>query len=319
MKILALLFLLGSSPGLPTAGSLDDAIRLYQKGGFNEAVSLLQQLRSISPNDADVRLWLGKSYLKVRDWDGAVQEMEKTIQLQPSNAQSHLWLGRACGARAAHSFFVKAVGWAHRVVKEFETASRLSPENLDVRFDLLDFYLDAPSYVGGGKDKADAEAKAIAKLDPRKGYSARAAILIKEKKWDLAKKELIQATIEYPSDAIAYKDVADFLLDRQDFEGAIQYAKKALELDNGSKWSRLIMAAATIQLRTNLDYSTKALMNLASGSLADEDPAFEEVYYWLGESFLAKGEKTKAREAFASALAFNPDYGKAKEQISKLR
>ena len=79
------------------------------------------------------------------------------------------------------------------------------------------------------------------------------------------------------------------------------------------------MAAATIQLRTDLDYSTKALMNLASGSLADEDPAFEEVYYWLGESFLARGEKTKAREAFASALAFNPDYAKAKEQISKLR
>ncbi len=319
MKILALLFLLGYPPSSPTAGNLGDAIRLYQKGEFEEAVSLLQQMRNLSPDDAGVRLWLGKSYLKVRDWDNAVQEMEKTTQLQPSNAQSHLWLGRACGARAAHTFFVKAIGWAHRVVKEFETANKLSPEDLDVRFDLLDFYLDAPGYMGGGKDKADAEAEAIAKLDPRKGYAARAAILSKEKKWDLAKKELTQATIEYPNDANACKDLADFLLNRHDYEGALQYAKKALELNNESKRSRLIMAAAIIQLRTDLDYSTKALMNLASGSLADEDPAFEEVYYWLGEGFLAQGEKTKAREAFASALAFNPDYGKAKEQISKLR
>ena len=319
MKIIALLFFLGFPSSSPTVGNLDDAIRFYQKGEFKEAVSLLQQMRSNSPDNADVRLWLGKSYLKVRDWDNAVQEMEKNTQLRPSSAQSHLWLGRACGARAAHSFFVKALGWARRVIKEFETANRLSPENLDVRFDLLDFYLAAPAMVGGGKEKADAEAQAIAKLDPRKGYNARAAILSKEKKWDLAKKELIQATIDYPDDVNACKDLADFLLDRQDFEGALQYANKALALDNGSKRSRLIMAAAITQLRTDLDYSTKALMALASGSLADDDPAFEEVYYWLGEDFLAKGEKTKAREAFESALAFNPDYGKAKEQISKLR
>ncbi len=319
MNIIALLFLLGFPSHQPAVGSLDDAILFYQKGEFKEAVSLLQQLRSNSPDDADVRLWLGKSYLKVRDWDNAVQEMEKSTQLQPSSAQRHLWLGRACGARAAHSFFVKALGWARRVAKEFEAANRLSPENLDIRFDLLDFYLDAPILIGGGKEKADAEAEAIAKLDPRKGYTARAAILSKEKKWDLAEKELIQATIEYPNDANAYKDVADFLLNRQDFEGALHYAKKALALNNGSKRSWLIMAAASTQLRTDLDYSTKALMTLASGSLADDDPAFEEVYYWLGEGFLATGERTKAREAFTAALVFNPDYGKAKEQISKLR
>jgi tetratricopeptide (TPR) repeat protein len=319
MQIIAFILFLTLPPGSVPSRPLDNAIGLYEKGEFKQAINQLQQLKEVTPENADVRLWLGKSYLKVHDWDNAVKEMEKTTQLQPSNARNHLWLGRAWGARAAHSFFMKAIRLAGRVLKEFETAKKLSPENLDVRFDLLDFYLDAPGMVGGGKDKATAEVQAIARLDPRKGYIARSAILSKDNKWDLAKKELIQATIEYPNDADSYKDVAEFLLNRQDFEGAAQYAKKALALDSSSKQSRLILAAAETRLRTNLDTSAEALMSLASGSLTDDDPTFEEVHYWLGECYLAKGDKFKAREAFATALSFNPEYGKAKEQISKLR
>jgi tetratricopeptide (TPR) repeat protein len=318
MKIPAFMFLLALPQVSHAGASLDDAIRLYQKSQFKQAAGLLEGLKSQSPNDADVRLWTGKSYLKIQNWDKAVQEMEKAAQLQP-NAQNNLWLGRAWGARAEHSFFLKGMKLAGRVVKAFETARQLAPENLDVRFDLLEYYLNAPGIVGGGRDKADAEVQAIAKLDPKKGYNARSIVLSKDKKWDLAKKELIQATVDFPNDASAYKDVAEFLLNRQDFEGAGQYAKKALALAKESKTSRLILAAAGTQLRTDLDYQAKSLLSLASGPLGDEDPAFEEVYYWLGECYLAKGEKAKAREAFESALAFNPEYGKAKERISRLK
>jgi tetratricopeptide (TPR) repeat protein len=298
-------------------GSLEDAIRLYQKGEFKQAVALLEQLKLKSPGDGDLRLWLGKSYLKVQNWDRAVQEIEKCTELQPK-AQNHLWLGRAWGARAEHAFFLKAMKMAGRVVKEFETARQLAPNDLEIRFDLLEYYLNAPAIVGGGRDKADAEVQAIAKLDPRKGYNARSAVLIKDRKWELAKKELIQATLDFPNDASAYKDAADFLLDRKDFEGAVQYAKKALTLDKESKRSQLILAAARIQLRNEIDFSAKTLMSLASGPLSDDDPTFEEVYYWLGEYYAAKGEKIKAREAFASALGFNPEYDKAKQGISRL-
>lgn len=319
MITLAFFFLLALPPDVQTDTGLNDAIQLYQKGEFKQAVNLLQQLRSKSPDDASVRLWLGKSYLKTRDWDNAVQEIEKTTKLQPNSAKNHLWLGRAFGARAAHSFFIKAYGLAKRVLKEFETAKDLSPDNLEVRFDLLDYYLSAPGVVGGGRDKANSEVQAIAKLNPRKGYTARAQIFMKDKKWDLAKKELVQATIDYPNDADAYKDVAEFLLERGDFGGALEYARKALALNADSKRTRLILAAAEIQLRTDLDSSAKTLTNLVSGPLADDDPPFEEVYYWLGEYYLAKGDKQKAREALSSAIAFNPEYDKAKENISKLR
>jgi tetratricopeptide (TPR) repeat protein len=319
MKIPLLLVALILFPGLQRDGDINEAIGLYEKGKFGQAVNVLQKLRDSSPSDPEIRLWLGKSYLKIREWDKGVRETESLVRLQPSNARYHLFLGRACGDRASHSSFVTAMGWAKRVVKEFETARKLAPEDLDIRFDLLDYYLNAPGLVGGGKDKAEAEAQAIAGLNREKGFLARATIHIKDKNWDLARKELNQAVINYPQSAGAHRDLADFLLERQDFENALNCAKKALVLDGKSKRTQLMAAAAKIRLKTDLDETARTLQDLVAGTLGDGDPSFEEVYYWLGECRLAKGDKQKALEAFKSALAFNPDYSKAKEGLAKTR
>jgi tetratricopeptide (TPR) repeat protein len=319
MKIPLLLVALVLFPELQRDGDINEAIGLYEKGKFSQAVSVLQKLRDSSPSDPEIRLWLGKSYLKSREWDKGVREMESLVRLQPLNARYHLLLGRACGDRASHSIFLTAMGWAKRVVKEFETARKLAPEELDIRFDLLDYYLNAPELVGGGKDKAEAEAQAIARLNPEKGFLARATIHSKDKNWDLARKELNQAVINYPQSASAHRDLADFLLERQDFEDALNCAKKALAVDGKSKRMQLMAAAAKIRLKIDLDETAKTLQDLVTSTLGDGDPTFEEVYYWLGECRLAKGNKQKALEAFKSALAFNPDYSKAKDSLAKTR
>jgi Tfp pilus assembly protein PilF len=173
--------------------------------------------------------------------------------------------------------------------------------------------------VGGGEEKAKAEADAIAKIDAKMGYSARAAIYVKEKNWDLAKKEHLKAIAEYPQDADVHKDLAAFLLDREDYRGALEHIRKALALNGQSKQAKLIEAAANIQLAADLDNAARTLTELASNRLNDADPSFDEVYYWLGECHAAKGDKSKAIEAFTSALSFNPWHEKAKKRISKLK
>ena len=317
MKIPFLLFCLLLNPALASNGSLQEAIELYGKGKFAQAEGMLQQLSASTPSNAEVWVWLSKARLKTRDWDKAVQAMEKAVQLQPANAGYHLLLGRACGDRASHSSFLTAMSWARRVVKEFETARELAPEDVDVRFDLLDYYLEAPGIVGGGKDKAEAEAQTIARLNPKKGYLARATIHIKNKKWDLARNELARAAAENPQSVSAHKDLADFLLNRKDFKGALDHANKALLLDPKSKRSLLIAAAARIRLKSDLEKAAESLHALLAGTLSEGDPDFEEVYYWLGEYWLTAGESRRAQEAFKTALLFNPEYSRARDGLSK--
>jgi tetratricopeptide (TPR) repeat protein len=318
MKVLITMLLFFSPLLSQQDGNLEEAIRLYGSGEYTKAANLLTELKRTSPNEPKIRLWLGKTYIKARQWDDAVRELEKATQIEPSEAHYRLWLGRACGALAAHTFKLFAMGKAHKVIKEFEMASSLEPKDLDARFDMLEFYLEAPPMIGGGSAKAKAQVQEIAKLDPKKGPVARAMVLQNEKKYDLAKKELIKGTIDYPDYAAGYADLADFLLDQKDYEGALKYSAKALEIER-SKHALLISAASRIRLRIDLDKAERSLNELASGPLGDYDPSFEEVFYWIGECHLANGNKEKARGAYITALKYNPEYEPAKKTISKLR
>jgi tetratricopeptide (TPR) repeat protein len=299
--------------------NLDTAIQLYGRGEFRQAVGIFQQSAKSSPKDAETRFWLAKSYMKIQEWGSAIREIEKAVELQPANPRYHLWLGRACGERASRAFFTSALSLARRVLKEFKIARDLAPKDPGIRFDLLEFYLQAPGIIGGGKDKAQTEAQSIANINPVKGSTARATIFCNDKKWDKAKAELTQATEDYPKNADVFKDLADFLLDRQDSEGALYYGEKALALDSQSKRTQLIVAVAKTKLGKDLDQAAATLRELAAGPLLDEDPSFEEANYWLGENYLARGDKAKARDAFKSALAFNPEYSQAKNALSKAR
>jgi tetratricopeptide (TPR) repeat protein len=94
------------------------------------------------------RLWLGKAYLKLQRWDDAIRELQLAVQAEPANCLFHLWLGRAYGHKASHVAFFRAMGLAGNVRDQFERARSLCPEKLEVRFDLLDFYFQAPGIVG---------------------------------------------------------------------------------------------------------------------------------------------------------------------------
>ena len=150
MNILLSVFLLFSNSLFRPDGNLNEAIRIYEKGEFQKAAVLLDELSRTSADDPKIRLWLGKTYIKTRQWDKAVREIEEASRIEPTNALYRLWLGRAYGYLADHTFKPFALGKAQRVIKEFEEASRLAPSDLEIRFDMLEYYLEAPGMVGGG-------------------------------------------------------------------------------------------------------------------------------------------------------------------------
>jgi tetratricopeptide (TPR) repeat protein len=296
-------------------GILDQAVGFYERGEYRNTVDLLAPLVGKPDAPAEMAFWLGKSYIKIRKWDKAVDELERSVKLAPSNALYHLWLGRAYGARAENRIF--KYNDARRLLKEFKKASELAPDNIDIRFDLLEFYAQAPGIVGGGEDKAWAEAQTIAKLNPVVGYTARATIYERKEKWDPAAKEYEQAVREYPVNANAYKDLAQFLFNREDYEGALSNVIKALELDGKSKQSAFLAAACRIQLGVDLDKAGNSLQALAERPLGDEDPAREDIYYWQGVLYHREGEEAKSKDALEKALEINPKHRMAEEYLKK--
>ena len=113
--------------------------------------------------------------------DAAIAEFKAAVAAQPDSALAHLWLGRTLGRKLEKAGPFQAMLLVHDVQREFEQAVALDPTNVEARADLLEFYLGAPPSFGGGIDKAQGQADAIATLDPALGQRARARIEAKTK------------------------------------------------------------------------------------------------------------------------------------------
>jgi len=298
--------------------SLTEAVRYYEHGEFQRAAERLATSSQTSPDNAAIHFWLGKSYMKLHKWDDAVRELERAVQLDPGKSDYHLWLGRAYGEKAARASFFTAPGWARKLRTEFETAVNLAPDNLDAQFDLLEFYLEAPGLIGGGRDKAEEQVKEIFRINPRLGYTAQARVYEDMKKYGLARAELERAVREFPQQPEVYVDLAEFQLKRGEHGSAESNARTALKMHKDLAAAKLILASALIMQRKNLAEAEGILKAVLSGPLRDGEPSFADVYYWLGEASVAQGNRASARQAFETALRFNPEHERAKAALQKV-
>lgn len=121
--------------------------------------------------------------------DRAVEISEAATE-GSSDARIWLWAGRAYGRQALEANVFTMAKWAGRTRTAWEKAVELDPELLDARFDLIQYYLQAPGIVGGGRDKAEAQVGEIARRDAGLGKLAQSWLAFADK--DAARAEALQ-------------------------------------------------------------------------------------------------------------------------------
>lgn len=310
---------LWAQPAAPAGGVPPGAQELYERGEYRRAAELAGQAAAASDAQrAELEAFRGRALLKARDWEGAAKALEQAVKLRPEQGSYHLWLGRAYGERAARAFFLKALGLARKTRSEFETAVRLDPGDLDARFDLMQFYVEAGGIVGGGEDKARREAEWIARQSPRLGYSARAGIAAAKKRYEQARAELTAATRAFPGQADTHLELGEFLLERNDAAGAESAARAGVAVAPGSRRAAFLLARALLAQGREARRAAESLESLSAGPLGDGDPDRAEVYRWLGDARRALGEWASARAAYAAALRLDPECEPARRSLEGL-
>src|ERR1700716_2797141 len=139
---------------------------LLASGHVDEVIQTLQGRVAHSSGDGEAYNLLCRAYFMLDEWDRGISDCERAVKLEPGNSSYHLWLGRVYGEKADRTSFFRRAGMAKKVRMEFERAVELSPASWEARTDLAEFYLEAPGVVGGGKDKARAQAQAPTSLNP---------------------------------------------------------------------------------------------------------------------------------------------------------
>ncbi|MGH8276796.1 MAG: tetratricopeptide repeat protein, partial [Steroidobacteraceae bacterium] len=125
---------------------------------MDEAIQYLKARTQSAPNDAEAFALLARAYYELERWDNSIAAAQKAVALNPQSSEYHLWLGRAYGNKAEHSSWFTAIGLAKKTRIEFEKAVELDTTSVDARSDLAEYYMEAPGFLGGGKDKARAQA-----------------------------------------------------------------------------------------------------------------------------------------------------------------
>lgn len=161
--------------------------------------------------DASTYQLTGQNYFMLGDYEKACQFFEKARTLAPNLSDHSLWLGRAYGRRAETEGWLVAPSRASKARQYFEAAVMLDPHNAEAMNDLFDYYLNAPGFLGGGVDKAEAIAKRIEHERPAEFHHEMSQLADHRKQYDEAVTHLRQAIELAPEELGRVLDLARYL------------------------------------------------------------------------------------------------------------
>jgi tetratricopeptide (TPR) repeat protein len=252
---------------------LETAHKYYKTSRFEESLKVLDAIQN---KDAAVFELSGLNHYMRGDYKKAVEALETALKYDPRNSMTTLWLARAYGRRAETSGPFTAMGFARHAHQNFERASELDPRNLEALSDLFEYYLDAPGFLGGGMDRAEAAVARIAALDAPEGQWAQAKLAEKRKQPGAIEQHLRQAIKLAPARLGLRLELARHLARQGRFAESDQTLAGAESLAPGSP--RVLFATAEIDVKysRNLEVAKQILQRYMNLPLTPDDPTRAE-------------------------------------------
>jgi tetratricopeptide (TPR) repeat protein len=269
---------LGVGPLIPlgamdaTTSNVTKAEELYGTTEFGEALALLDKHSS----DASELDLIGRIYFMMGDFHQATDFLSKALDADPKNSRYADWLGKAWGRRAETANPLSAAGYASKTRQHFEQAVQLDPKNKEALSDLFEYYLQAPSIMGGGIDKAAHVSEQIAALDPAEGYATRARIAEKKKDYADAEQALRHAAEADPKHAAHRVELAQFLASQgrsEESDAAFQQVEHDFP-NVPSVW--FAHAEVLVRQKRNLSEAKRLLEKYRQAPLTADDPPKRE-------------------------------------------
>lgn len=261
------------APGIMDGAALpvSAAREHYNSTRYEEALRILKQDQTV-----DALTLAGQSWFMLGEFKKAAESLEKAASLKPDSSDLQLWLGRAYGRRAETAFPVTAPRLASKARDHFEKAVQLDPGNVAALGDLFEYYLQAPGFLGGGKDKAASVAGKIAALDPAEGHYATARLAEDRKEFSAAEQQLRKAVELAPAQVGRILDLAKLLYRHGRVgESEAEFAR-AEKIAPRSPKILYAKASAYIRAKRNLQEARELLKQYLESPLTPDDPTREE-------------------------------------------
>ena len=299
---------------------VDAAVRDFEARRYAEARTAFAAAVRTDPR---APLYLGRIELLEGDAGTAVKWLEQAAASAPRSAEAQRWLGRAWARQARRANRLRQASIAGRVRGAFETAVRLAPDDVEARRDLMQYYLVAPRIVGGSREKAQEQARAIAARSPMYGRIAKAWLAEAERDIAGAVRELEGARAAFPDSAVVALALGGMQQRARQWDAAAATYRALLARSPGTRegWYQLgrTVAESGTQEPATLAEGASALERFIAAPPGEEDAPLASAWLRLGMIRERQGEKPRARTAYQQALRADPALDDAKAGVQRTK
>lgn len=287
---------------------------------YSEVEKAVAAKLASEPNNPDALLAKTELILiegKESRLDEASKYAEQCISAHPKNSECHEALGNVLGTKAQKGGVMSAISYVGKIRDSFKKAIELDPSNFSARSSLMQFYLQAPSFVGGGTGKAKDLVVETIKFSPAAGALLQASLDLQDDNIDRA-----------ASGALAVNTSNSEVLARQqrNILASIGHAQiNEKKFADAEKIFREVTQRfpdavhGYFGLGKTLQEQGKAKEAIPHLEKAMTIDASAGIFYRLGKAWQMLGDKAKALAAFEKALNFKPELPKkTKSEVEDL-
>jgi tetratricopeptide (TPR) repeat protein len=293
-------------------------VRLFEAGKYKEAKSVLEPAFKANTRDAAAAFYLGRIAMEERKHDRAADYFEAATKLDPKNSHYFLWLGRAYGREAQQANVLRQPALAKRTREAWERAIELDPQNLDARSDLIQYYVQAPGFMGGSTAKALEQAEEIRKRNALRGHLELGALYEREKKFAEAEKAYVAASKEKSDRHVGEYRLGLFYQNTGAFDKAFDLFESMIAANPSEAGALFQIGKTGAMSGQRLSRAVEALEAYLQTTPGRNDPSLAAAHWRLGMVHEKRQDRQRARAEYETALRLDPTLKQATESLKKL-
>ncbi len=317
--VLFTLLLLASSTYAKDQAPLANALLSFYTANSDSARVIIESYAEAHPESDSAWYYLGRVQFEDGEYKDAAKSFEQATELTEGSSLFHLWLARTWGQRAMEANLLSKGRYANKFKDQVDLAIEFDPDNLDAREDRLQFFLQAPGIMGGGTDKAYAEAESIAVRDLQRGVNARVNVLVADGKPELAEQEIRRAIATVPEDSMAIMHLVYFQQGRGWWDRAFATLDSLLAERPGFRPALYQLGRTAGFAGQRHDDGIAALQRyIELGDPPEDQPQLTYAWFRLGKIHEADGEREAAIQAYRTAVELDSTNQWAREALNGL-
>ncbi len=313
-----------AAPAFGTEGASADTLfargdRALDAGDADAAEALFLEVLELSKKDHRAEHGLAVVGLMRDDYDMVIKRARKAIKRDKKNSRYHLTLAYGYGIKAQQGGF-QAMFYAGKFKGECELAIKYDPGNVDAHFAVLQYYVMAPGFVGGGADKAEETAAVISDLDPFRGFMARAFLARREGDLAAAERAYTAAVALDTTSVDGWVALASFYLEQKRYGEAVPLGERVLRLEPDNYGAVYQLAKAHLLLGEDLDAALRGFTEYLDAGIDEPglpDPA--AAHWRLGMVHEKAGRYAAAKTSWEVALTLTLEHEQATACLDTLR